>query len=355
MNKTKVLILTNNIMSYRIPIFNMLGEKYDLTVAYSLGKLPCEEYNFNVINLPIWNIGKFVLQKRNIYKLASSYDVVIYTGNIAWLKYSLLPFRKRKFKTICWGIGVSASYDKEFDSVKKWDSIRDFFYSKSDALLFYSEYPVGKYISRGFDANKLFVAHNTVQVSDTIDVDNKESYLFIGTLYKAKGIFELLESYKAAYSSYHELGELKIVGGGDGYEDVKTWIDQNSMHDKISLLGPVYDDLTKERLFKSSILCVSPNQAGLGVLESMAHGTTFVTRENSITGGERFNIISQYNGILYKEQNELKDIIIDAHLNPEKYLNIGTQAREYYKSSRSPQIMINGFDAAITYVLNKGK
>lgn len=351
--KTRVLLLTNRIMSYRLPIFNMLGEKYDFTVAYSLGTAPSTIVNFKIIYLSAWKIGRFVIHKQNIRKLALNYDVVIYTGDIAWLKYSFLPFFKNSYKTICWGIGVSASYNKAFDANKKWDIIRDFFYSKSDALLFYSDYPVNKYILRGFDRNRLFVANNTVKVTDTIDIGNKESFLFIGTLYKAKGVFELLNAYKSVYNQHPDIWDLKIVGGGDGYNDVKQWINNNAMTSKVHLLGPVYDELIKERLFKTSILCISPAQAGLGVLESMAHGTTFVTKEDAITGGERLNIKSGITGVLYKDPNELEIIINDAYVNPEKYRKIGSQARAYYKSYRTPEVMVRGFDAAISYVLNK--
>jgi len=350
--KQRVLLLTNKIMSYRIPIFNLLGEKYDFTVAYSLGKAPTSDINFNTLYLPAYKLGRFVIQKRNIYKLASSYDVVIYTGDIAWLKYSLLPFRKRNFKIICWGIGVSASYEKEFDAVKKWDAVRDFFYSRADALLFYSSYPISKYVSRGFNREKLFVAPNTVHIMNTGCAHDKESILFIGTLYKAKGITELLEAYKVAYSRYPDLWGLNIVGGGDGYNEIREWIDKNNLGTKIEMLGPIYDERKKENLFKSAIICVSPRQAGLGVLESMGHGTAFVTRENAITGGERLNIESWNNGILFENSKELEDILVDSCLNPEKYLQIGQNAKEYYINNRTPQHMVSGFESAISYVLS---
>ena len=116
----KVLILYNQLFHYRIPIFKLLAENVDLTVAYSLGKGTEEKLNFKVLKLPILKFGRFVIHKKNILKLCNEYDVVITYGDIAWLKLSTLPFRKfRKFKTIFWSPGVSASYDKKFDTDRK--------------------------------------------------------------------------------------------------------------------------------------------------------------------------------------------------------------------------------------------
>lgn len=351
--KHKVLILTNRIMTYRLPIFHILAQKYDLTIAYSEGSSKSEYDDIKTIFLPICKLSRFVFHKSNIKKLASEYDVVIYTGNISWIKYALLPFhRKRKYKTICWGIGVSASYSKAYDQDKKWDGVRDFFYSKADAMLFYSEYPVEKYIKRGYSPNKLFVAHNTVKVTNNIDSSDRHNIMFIGTLYKAKGIGELLEAYYNAYNKCHDIYNLNIIGAGDGYNDVANWILEHNMSKKITLLGAIYDETEKERYFKSSILCISPNQAGLGVLESMAHGTTFVTKSNSITGGERFNIIDQETGVLYNESQDLEGIIVDSYLNPNKYLEIGKKAKAHYDSNRTPEMMAKGFIDAISYVLD---
>jgi len=351
--RKRVLILTNRIMSYRVPIFSLLGNIYDLTVAYSQGEIKASEYNFKTVYLEAWQYKRFVIQKESVYKFASKFDVVIYTGDIAWLRYSTLGFRKKRpFKTICWTIGVSASYSKAYDSVKTWDKVRDFFYSKSDAILFYSEYPVKKYIDRGFPAEKLFVAHNTVSVLNSIDCLEKNSILFIGTLYRAKGIFELLEAYYKAYLKHSELFDLNIVGQGDDYLLVKDWILEKDLASRIHLLGPIYDEKEKEKLFKSAFACVSPNQAGLSVLESMAHATPFVTKNNAITGGERFNIKPFKTGLLYNSEEELVEILIDIKNNPQKYIDMGSSAQKYYMFERTPELMVQSFVAAIDFVLN---
>lgn len=352
LKRKKVLILYNNLFHYRIPIFRLLAEKYDLTVAYSLGPDSKEDLNFKIVKLPIVKISRFVIHKNNIFRLCQNFDVVIAYGDIAWLKISMLPFyKKRRFNLILWTIGVSASYDKTFDSVKKWDSVRDFFYKRADALIFYTDYPVKKYIVRGYSKEKMFVAHNTVEVLNNEHKEiTKDSILFIGTLYMQKGLLLLLENYKNASLQNSSVPVLNIVGGGDEYTTVQDWINSNNLSEKIILHGPVFDIKVKSKFFKRAFACISPNQAGLSVLESMGYSVPFVTQKDAITGGERFNITDNENGILYETHNQLKDIILEITSNPQKYIRMGENAHDHYIKCRKPEDMANGLISAVEFV-----
>lgn len=355
--KKKVLILYNKLFHYRIPIFNILAEKVNLTVAYSQGEGSTQDLNFKIIKLPIYKYKRFVLHKNNIYKICQNYDVVIAYGDIAWLSLSTLTFYpNRNFKIIFWSIGVSASYDKKYDAISKWDRIRNFFYRKADALIFYTDYPFKKYINNNFDINRLFVACNTVEVSNNGKNDYiKDSLLFIGTLYMQKGILNLLESYNNAYKINSNILSLNIVGGGADFNLVEKWIKENGLSEKIFLHGPVYDIHAKAVFFKKAFACISPMQAGLSVLESMGYGVPFITMHDSITGGERLNIHNGKNGILLSDISELSDVLIDITYNSEKYLEMGRNAIEYYNNYRTPEHMANGLLAAINYVLSNNK
>jgi len=351
--KKKVLIIYNHLIHYRIPITKLLAEKCDLTVVYSLGSDPKEEFNFKVIKLPVIKFNRFVIHKTNLYKICQNFDVVIAYGDIAWLKLSGLAFRKkRRFKLLFWTIGVSASYDKKFDAVSRWDSVRDLFYKKADGLIFYTDYPIQKYISRGYKENKLFVAPNTVEVfqGEKAKMNNKDIILFIGTLYMQKGILSLLENYKFAYDINQNIFPLIIIGGGPEFEEINSWITNNQLHEKVYLKGPIYDVNVKAEYFQRSLACISPFQAGLTVLESMGYGVPFITMFDAITGGERLNIVNNINGILMQKSDELRDILLDISNNEDKYIIMGANALKKYNSSRTPMHMANGLFEAINNV-----
>lgn len=353
-NKPKVLILYNQLFHYRIPIWNILAEKCDLTVTYSIRKKNenTSECNFKTIYLPAKVIAKrFYIQKENIRKLAKKFDVVIAYGDIAWLKLSTLPWFNSQ-KIIFWSLGVSASYNKGFDQKKGWDKIRKFFYNRADALIFYTQYPIDKYKSMGICEKKMFVAHNTVKVAPSTEKQNKDSILFIGTLYKQKGIQLLLDAYLKLNKNY-DLPLLNVIGNGPDFNDIQEWITNNNMSHKICLCGAIYNIEEKSKYFAKALACISPNQAGLSVLESMGYGVPFVTSKDAITGGEIFNVHHQKDGIIMNNHSELVDIIKDITLNKDKYFKMGENAQLFYNNNRTPDIMANGLWEAVKYVLKK--
>lgn len=359
MPPVKVLLIQNYIAHYNLPIYNLLGSNsnIDLTIAH-FGK-PAADVSlvYKEVLLTIRKKGPFILINENIYSLCNSFDVVIAMGDIHFLDLMMLgKKRKRKFKLIYWGIGVSASYDNKFDADRKWDFVRYFFMHGADALLFYSSYPVEKYSKHGFNRKKLFVANNTVKVTRSSNVvKTGESILFVGTLYKEKGIYELLEAYLKASSVDENLPILNIVGNGEEYSNIEKWIVTNNLSQKIKLLGAIYDDATLEQLFMKAIVSVSPNQAGLSVLKSMGYGLPFITRFDSITGGERFNIINGVTGTIYNNPEELVDILCSMNQQKEKYKIMGENASDFYNNFRLPEHMVQGFIDAIFYVLTKNR
>lgn len=351
--RIRVIILYNKLFHYRIPIWNLLAEKCDLTVAYSEGdgKIPKGlECKFSILSLPARTLfNRFVIQRDNIRKLAKNYDVIIAYGNIAWLKYSTLPWFNN-VRIIFHTIGVSASYEKGFDQHNEWDRIRAFFYSKASALLFYTSYPFAKYERMGIGRDRMFEAPNTVEVRPYREPMNKDSILFIGTLYRQKGLQTLLDAYS---SVCHKDGvpKLRIIGNGPDSDEIREWIDKNNMGSRIEMLGAIYDIEEKARFFARAYACISPRQAGLSVLESMGYGVPFITSNSAITGGELLNIHDGIDGIVMENEGQLCAVIEDIAKNKEKYIRMGENARSFYIHNRTPQHMADGMWKAIQYAI----
>ncbi len=352
MKRPKVIILYNKIFHYRIPVWNLLADKCDLTVTYSSGdgKVPeGMECKFNIMYLPAKKIGKFVIQNAKIRKLTKDFDVVVAYGDIAWLKYSTLPWFN-KTKVVYHTLGVSASYDKSFDSHHGWDKIRKFFYSKADALAFYTSYPIDKYTAMGVPREKMFEAPNTVEVRPISEQIKKDSILFIGTLYRQKGLQTLLDAYMQL-RKIKDLPILRIIGNGPDSDLIESWIEDNQMNDLIEMEGAIYDIDTKAKYFAKTLACISPQQAGLSVLESMGYGVPFVTTKNAITGGEIFNVHNGEDGVVTESEEQLVSVIEDIAKNKEKYIEMGEKAQIFYNENRTPQHMANGLWNAIKYAM----
>lgn len=354
--RPKVLILYNKLFHYRIPVWEILSQRCDLTVTYSLGEV--KDYShlpFRVEYLPLrYSRGeRFNIQRENLCRKSRQYDAVIIYGDISWLKFSLLPLFT-KTPVIVWSLGVSATYDKAFDANTHWDSIRKFFFNLCDAMVFYTDYPIRKYAAMGVRPEKMFEAPNTVRVNPIPEPVQKDSILFIGTLYRAKGMQALLDAYKQL-RHLPTLPILNIIGKGPDYDDILAWIQANELSDKIILRGAIYDIDEKARYFARALACISPRQAGLSVLESMGYGVPFVTTRTAITGGEIFNIHNGEDGILMDDENELTNVIRNISEHPAQYIEMGRKAQAFYNACRRPEHMAEGLWKSIQYVLNNEK
>lgn len=86
---------------------------------------------------------------------------------------------------------------------------------------------------------------------------------------------------------------------------------KNNMVGLIVFHGAIYDENVLAERFAQALLCISPTQGGLSVPKSMGYGVPFVTRKDSITGGEIYHITPGVNGIMYVKDEELTSVISD--------------------------------------------
>lgn len=345
--RRKVLIIQDIIPHYRVPVFNELARYVDLTVVYSDGKAP-ENVQFQPVRLEQTKVLKLFRYHKKSYAMAKTFDAVITMLDGSCFTTKLLCNTAIRKKTILWGIGVAAGYNIRYDSCSRTAQSVKKMIQKVAAAVFYSSYPVEKYSQMGISPEKLFVANNTVSVLP-IEVCLRDTILFVGTLYRAKKIFELLENYKNAYDKNQNLYNLVIVGDGEEYGTVREWIKENGLEKKVQLTGSIFDDEILKTYFSKAIMCVSPDQAGLSVLKSMGYGVPFVCHKDAITGGERFNIEDGVNGLLFDGFECLEKIFLDSIQNKGKYLLMGEKAKSYYLQNRTIPQMVEGFRQAVQF------
>lgn len=353
MKNLQVIIFYNKLFHYRIPIWNLLAEKCDLTVAYSFGDGTVPdgmECKFKVKYLPAKKFfNRIVWQKDNVRKIAKQYDVVISYADISWVRYNTLPWFN-KTKVVFHTLGVTASYDRPFDSNNNLDRIRKFLFSKADALAFYTTYPIEKYAKMGIPRGKMFEAPNTVEVRPLTEPIEKDSVLFIGTLYKQKGLQALLDAYYKL-KDVDSLPKLRIIGKGPDSNAINSWISENNMSNLVEMIGAIYDVDEKAKYFARAYACISPQQAGLSVPESMGYGVPFITSKNAITGGEIFNIHNGEDGVVMGDTTQLVSVIRDIAEHKEKYVEMGVKAQKFYNMNRTPQHMADGLWEAVQYAM----
>ena len=349
--KPTVLIQQQQLPNYRIPLFNILSRRVNLTVLHSSDP-PLETTEFKQIIRPLHKFGPFLHQ--HYYDLLSNYDVLITEANLRFLLCNIFhAFFPRRYKWIPWGIGVSASYSRHFGQKRPFEFLRFFLYRQSDALIFYSNKVLPTYISHGFRGESLFVANNTVFVPtvDSFPLQNKNTFLFVGSLHPSKRILDLITSFFQYVKHVESPLKFHIVGTGPDYDKAVLHTQHLGIESLVVFHGSIYDEERLASLFRNALFCISPFQAGLSVLKSFGYGAPFIAHSNSITGGELYNIKNDYNGYLLNSLDIVYKYFLDADQNPSKYVQMGINARSTYLNDANPESFVATFVDAIDYVM----
>ena len=355
--KIQVLLLQNDIVDYRVPVYNKIAEFYDFTVAYDRIDKTKSECRFRKLQFSSYSVGPFNVTGLSFYKMCSQFDVVIILPDMHNFNFCTLPFIPRKYKLICWSIGLRASYTRSYD-VKRSHTFADKIFGKilssCDACIFYMDKAKEFWNGSEINPNKIFIAPNTTLV-ESIEFNEKSKidFIFIGTLYRQKGVEKLLAAFKHAIDKTHSSAKLHIVGDGNERLALEEYVQVNRLSEQVIFHGAIYDEKKLATLFHSSLLSFSPTQAGLSVPKSMGYGVPFVTQADAITGGEIYHISSGINGLVYEDDKELSLIMIDALNDPSKYVKMGKRAKNYYENNATPSHMAKGAIEAIQYVLDK--
>ena len=352
----KLLILQEFIPDYRLPIFRELALKYELTIG-STNDYNFQNELFKTKNIKSFKLNNIHLPSYKLIKLCNTFDVVIIMPDLHFFNYCLLPFILNNQKVISWSIGFRASYKLKYDYLRK-KTILDYFLllilRKCDANIFYYSMPK-LFWKKLIKDNKIFIATNTVSVASSedsfkSDFKNKKSIIFLGSLIKGKGILDFLKLFNKVLRKNKKFDiNLIIIGDGPLKKSIDNFITENKLKDRVFVKGAIYDEIILSSYFYKSLCMITPNQAGLSVLKSMGYGVPVITKFNSITGGERFNI-NESNGFLYKSENELENIINQCFYNPAVFIKKGENAKKHYENNTSINQMLKGFEDAIYYV-----
>lgn len=341
----KVLLISDYLAHYRIEMFESLCDKIDLTIAHS-SNLSTSGFKFSEHKISLKSRGPFI-DHENLPNF-NDFDVVIFEFKLIGLPLYKSLFSKRNYRLFVFGIGVAASYKKYYDHDKVYnDIIRKYILKHVDGAIFYDRYPFSKWISKGIDPEKLSISYNTVPYDKQFDIRNKtfDSFIFIGTLYKQKKIFDLLTVYKKTFERFGDnTPALEIVGDGEEYDKIAEWIKLEELESKIIMHGQINDENILRPIFSRAIACISPGQAGLSVQKCFSYGVPFITSYNAITGGEISSIIEGETGFYYNNSIKGLEKVFDKILLKKVDISeMSSKCYVFYKNFRSKEIWKKGF------------
>ena len=159
MRKKNILILLESISEYRVPIYNIISNHHELTIAFYKNDNTKSVCNFRKIRLCAFRWGTIVWIKGKFRKLCKKNDVIIFASDLHNLSYCLLPFFPHKYKVIPWSIGIRSSYVNRYDLSRKktfLDKIQYEVFMKSDAIIFYMKEVLSFWKDYNIDDSKIF-------------------------------------------------------------------------------------------------------------------------------------------------------------------------------------------------------
>ena len=161
-------------------------------------------------------------------------------------------------------------------------------------IFLYGNYARELMIKEGFNPDKLYVIHNSldydVQLSIRQSLQEKPIYqehygndnkniVFIGRLTKVKR-FDLLIDAIVALKERGELVNVTFIGDGVERQNMETLVEKKGIRDQVWFYGACYDEKTNAELIYNADLCVSPGNIGLTAMHVLMFGCPAITNDD---------------------------------------------------------------------------
>ena len=342
--RLRVLIVYGELLEYRIPIFEKLGKRVDLTVTHSGKKMTGNDAGFKELVLPVvkfWKVS-YQFELREVLR-SGRFDAVVFFMDISWLSTVvnfLVP--PSPIRRVTWGFWRT---EKVFP-----DALRIWLSKIADSNVFYSSNAAQDFLACGLSQSRISVARNTVSVDDPGRNNDsiRDSILVVGSFNPRKRNDITISAFSNIVARKNLAVRLVFVGAGEQLEEIKLLASSSHVCNQIEFYPETHDCDRLRNFYDRAICAVSFGQAGLSVLQSFAYGVPFITSENAISGGEIENIEHNVTGVLVLDrQEDLENALEEVLCHPTKASSMGIAALNYYLNHATAEHMISGFMNAI--------
>ncbi len=132
-----------------------------------------------------------------------------------------------------------------------------------------------KYTCHGVASNAVLNSSRVVSF-DNVGVD----FIYVGRLTKAKKSRLLAKAFRVALDKLSGNSILHFVGDGPELPNLKIWVNNNGLSDRIIFHGHISDYEKLKRLYENSVASVSPGYVGLSITQSLSFGRPMIVADN---------------------------------------------------------------------------
>ena len=365
--KCSICLVSITASHYRSNIYQLMEYELGCDFIFGDGKTTIKQLNLNRFINATRTSTKTIYNKwsimPNLRKKINKYNIIIDDSGIMNLSswFNLIASRFSKQRVFLWGHGW---YGRE-GFIKKW--MKRAYFGLSDGCFIYGNYAKNLMIENGFQRNKLYVIHNSLNYDKQLEQRNSikpsdiyvkrfnneyPTLIFIGRLTSVKKL-DLLINAVSYLKKQGENYNIVFVGDGDEKVNLENLAIANNMDNQIWFYGACYDETLNAELIYNADLCVAPGNVGLTAMHTMMFGCPVLTHNDfkwqmpefeaiheGVTGlfFEYNNINSLANSISdwFKHKQGLREEVrkacykeIDEEWNPHKQIDVIKQAIGY--------------------------
>lgn len=373
----RVTIVQPALAKYRVPVFRELARRpgIDLRVVYGSvkGLENVDAEGFEAVPTHRWQpslFGRGLVFNRAEWTYATRRysDVIV----LQWTprSMSLLPalFRARAggIPRILWGHGYAK------DERGRRRGARKCLARWASAIVFYEPSTRDAFIQDGWDAEKMFVALNSLDNAqmdearqcwlarpDQLDkfrhehkIDSGSVILFVSRLDPDNRVDLLV---KATAALAQEIPGLKTVIIGNGPEEktrLEALVSETGAAGSVIFQNGIYDELKLAPWFMSADVFCYPANVGLSLIHALWYGLPVVTTSNmAVQNPEVVALENGVNGLTYEHGSveslvaALRNILTNDNLRT----SMSQAARRSVEDKFTISRMVDGLEAAIRY------
>ncbi len=292
----RLCVIYNFAQLYREPIFTEIDRRWDCSWYFGKNTTDIKEMDISKLSdateVPNERIGVgawYRLKGLSGKLKGKNFSTYLALGepyclSIWWLAMKLRLFGGNK-KLYFWTHGW---YGKETYLRR---IIKKSFFKLADGIFLYGNYARNLMIKEGFDPDKLFVIHNSLDYKKQKKIrrtlkesdiyrnhfgNNDPTLIFIGRLTAVKRL-ELLIKAQAILLQRGTPCNLVLVGDGEKREELEALVKEKNLSDRVWIYGRCYDDNINAELIYNASLCVAPGNVGLTAMHTMVFGTPVIS------------------------------------------------------------------------------
>lgn len=306
----RVLYLDNVASHYRKAVFLLMDQSYDIDYLFGaslddIKQMDTSLLKGNVEKTETKSLGAgWYWQPGLIRKLFKPYDrylLVCETRALSTWIFCLLARIFGKSKNVYfWSHGW---YGKETMLEKGIKKV--LFRLPGGGTFLYGNYARNLMINEGFNPNKLFTIHNSLDYEKQLELrqqmkptdvyfshfgNNNKVIIIIGRLNERKQLQFLLE---AVYDlkARGEFYNVVLVGDGEERKKLEKLTNQFQLENQVWFYGASYNENENAELIFNADICVMPGDIGLTAIHCMTFGTPCITHDNYSHQGPEFEAI----------------------------------------------------------------